>query len=92
MNEETPTTAKPLEPSDQPIDSKIGNVSVRSIIALLIVATVCGVYFGAACVDVIVSFRKQVAPTFAIPEPIYGGFMLILGAYIGKALEKARKP
>lgn len=79
------------EESEGPIiDSKIGSVSVRSLIAMMIVAGVIGVYVGSAAVDIIVSFRKQVSPTFAIPEPVYGGFMLILGAYIGKAISRQK--
>jgi uncharacterized membrane protein YoaT (DUF817 family) len=66
-------------------------VSVRSMIALILVVTVCLMGLAYCIVDVVVSIRANSAPTFAIGEPLYSGFMVAIGAYLGKSIADKQK-
>ena len=57
-------------------DSKIFWMSARAVLAFLVVATCC-----------ILSLRSVV-----IVEPLYSGFLICLGAYLGKTSNTTNPP
>lgn len=89
INKADATTVDAEDP--QPRDSKIGNVSVRSLIALTLVLTVCIMCIAYVACDVAISMITKTLPTFDIKEPLYSGFMVAIGAYLGKSLSQKAK-
>lgn len=90
MSEDTNKQSAAEQEQEQPVDSQIGRVSVRSIIALILVGTVCLMFLSNTVADLIVSIGKGIAPAFNVPEPLYSGFMVAIGAYLGKSLSKLK--
>ena len=92
MDEQTTTITKTEltgeKPPEQLVDneSKIGSITVRSLIALILVSTVCIMCASQCIVDMIVSFNSKSLATNSIPEPLYSGFMVAIGAYLGKQM------
>jgi len=73
-------------------DSQMFHVSVRALIAFILVVTVCLIAISYAAIDIMVSINTKSLTTFTIPEPLYSGFMVAIGAYLGKAVaSKATK-
>jgi hypothetical protein len=79
MNDETTILGKVEEAPD----SRIGNVSVRAWLAIMLTATVCLMNLAAITAQIL---HVQQAAQFVleIKEPLYSGWLLSLGFYFGQ--------
>lgn len=93
INKSTETTKVESNDPDYGIvkDSQMFNVSVRALIAFILVATVCSTCLLYAIVDLVVSINAKTLTTYTVPEPLYSGFMVAIGAYLGKTAAQKLK-
>lgn len=61
--------------------SMLLGVSIRAWLAIILTGTVCGI----VTTNIILACLGYTSTTVTIPEPLYSGFMIALGAYFSQS-------